>query len=172
MLAALASEKAVKQRVAMAHLRRLWRAMDDPDGKKGIVLTLPGGVGASRVHLLRGLSPSQATCVLLVLGTTAFWSGTSIGLGLFGVIFDVAPDVKQRVLRATYVGMAAMYLLVIAACARLALGAEPRRKRRGRRERPGGEAVGEEEGDASFAQRRKYERRARREGERGADATG
>jgi len=131
MLAALASEKAVKQRVAMAHLRRLWRAMDDPDGKKGIVLTLPGGVGAPRVHLLRGLSPSQATCVLLVLGTTAFWSGTGIGLGLFGVIFDVAPDVKQRVLRATYVGMAGMYLLVIAACARLALrGGAPKKATR------------------------------------------
>ena len=69
--------------------------------------------------------------MLLVLGTTAFWSGTGIGLGLFGVIFDVAPDVKQRVLRATYVGMAAMYLLVIAACARLALrGGAPKKATR------------------------------------------
>ena len=99
----------------MTRLRHLWAAMDHPDGKKGLAFA-PFG---ETIVLFRGLSPKQATCVLLLLGSTAFWMGTALGLGIFFLLFDVDAEAKQRVMHAARVGMAAMYILVLVACARL-----------------------------------------------------
>jgi hypothetical protein len=46
------------------------------------------------------MSPKKALCVALFLGSTAFWMGTGIGLGIFCAFFEVAPDVRARVLHA------------------------------------------------------------------------
>lgn len=115
MLAGYAREKEVERRALMARLRHLWAAMDHPDGKKGLAFA-PFG---ETIVLFRGLSPKKATCVLLILGSTAFWMGTALGLGIFFLLFDVDAEAKQRVMHAARVGMAAMYLLVLVACARL-----------------------------------------------------
>ena len=50
----------------------------------------------------------------MLMGSTAFWLGTAIGLCIFELMFDVPPDVKERVLHASYVGLAAMYISVMA----------------------------------------------------------
>jgi hypothetical protein len=46
------------------------------------------------------MSPKKALCVAQFLGSTAFWMGTGIGLGIFCAFFEVAPDVRARVLHA------------------------------------------------------------------------
>ena len=95
MLAGYAREKEVERRALMTRLRHLWAAMDHPDGKKGLAFA-PFG---ETIVLFRGLSPKQATCVLLLLGS-AFWMGTALGLDIFFLLFDVDAEAKQRVMHA------------------------------------------------------------------------
>ena len=96
-------------------LRRVWRAMDHPDGKLGLTFTFMG----ERVTLLGTVSPKKATCALLLFSSSAFLMGTSIGLGAFCFVFDVERDVQVRVLHAALVGMVLMYLGVLAAIVHL-----------------------------------------------------
>ena len=96
-------------------LRRVWRAMDHPDGKLGLSFTFMG----ERVTLLGTLSPKKATCALLLASSSAFLMGTSIGLGAFCFVFDVERDVRVRVLHAALVGMLLMYVCVLAAIVHL-----------------------------------------------------
>ena len=56
----------------------------------------------------------KAMVAAMLMGSTAFWLGTAIGLCIFELMFDVPPDVKERVLHASYVGLAAMYISVMA----------------------------------------------------------
>ena len=82
------------------YLRRLWRSLDHPDGKMGITVRAFG----EDLTFFGNMSPKKALCVAMFLGSTAFWIGTAIGLWIFSVFFEVAPDVKERVLRAAYLG--------------------------------------------------------------------
>ena len=84
--------------------------MDDPNGKMGITVRVFG----ENVTLLGGMSPKKAMVAAMLMGSTAFWLGTAIGLCIFELMFDVPPDVKERVLHASYVGLAAMYISVMA----------------------------------------------------------
>ena len=91
-------------------LLRIWKSMDDPNGKMGITVRVFG----ENVTLLGGMSPKKAMVAAMLMGSTAFWLGTAIGLCIFELMFDVPPDVKERVLHASYVGLAAMYISVMA----------------------------------------------------------
>mmetsp|Transcript_26948 Transcript_26948/g.43157 ORF Transcript_26948/g.43157 Transcript_26948/m.43157 type:complete len:126 (-) Transcript_26948:2-379(-) len=91
------------------HLRRLWRSLDHPDGKLGLTVTALG----ENLTFFDSMSPKKALIVSLFLGSTAFWLGTGIGLGVFCAFFDVPADIKARVLHAAYLGMVAMYASVM-----------------------------------------------------------
>ena len=103
-------------------LRRVWRAMDHPDGKLGLSFTFMG----ERVTLLGTLSPKKATCALLLASSSAFLMGTSIGLGAFCFVFDVERDVQVRVLHAALAGMLLMYVGVLAAIVHLVFYSDAR----------------------------------------------
>ena len=90
----------VSVRGVKLYLRRLWRSLDHPDGKMGITVRVFG----EDLTFFGNMSPKKALCVAMFLGSTAFWIGTAIGLCIFSVFFEVAPDVKERVLRAAYLG--------------------------------------------------------------------
>ena len=91
-------------------LLRVWRSMDDPNGKMGITVRVLG----ENVTLLGNMSPKKAMVAAMLMGSTAFWLGTAIGLCIFELMFDVPPDVKERGLHAASVGLAAMYISVMA----------------------------------------------------------
>ena len=107
--------KLAREPEAASRLRRVWRAMDHPDGKLGLTFTFMG----ERVTLLGTLSPKKATCALLLASSSAFLMGTSIGLGAFCFVFDVERDVQVRVLHAALAGMLLMYVGVLAAIVHL-----------------------------------------------------
>ena len=90
----------VSARGVKLYFRRLWRSLDHPDGKTGITIRAFG----EDLTFFGNMSPKKALCCAMFLGSTAFWIGTAIGLWIFSVFFDVTPDVKERVLRAAYLG--------------------------------------------------------------------
>ena len=90
-------------------LQRVWRTLDHPDGKLGLTFTF----NHQKVTLLNSMSPKKTTISLLLLSSSAFVIGTSIGLGAFCWMFDITREVQICVLYAALIGMMLTYLLVL-----------------------------------------------------------
>jgi len=104
-----------------ARARRVWCAMDHPDGTLGLTFTFMD----ARVTVLNTMSPKKATVLVLLLSSAAFAMGTAIGLGAFCFFFQTAPEVQTRVMHAALVGMALTYVGVLTIITHLVFHASP-----------------------------------------------